>query len=111
MYICTDCRQTFDSPNCVLDSYSEYWGAIAHHYKSVCPHCGSDDFEEMDKCEICGEWIDPGAELCDNCRDLIKSIANDIRAKARYTTDRFNLKYGEFINHLVTELDNGEVDK
>ena len=105
MFKCMDCQRTFDSLNCVIDSYSEYWGYSTPHYKSVCPYCGGDDYEEMDKCEICGEWIDPGEELCDNCGELIKDIANDIRAKARYTTDRFNLKYSEFISHLITELD------
>lgn len=105
MYKCQNCQEMFDSPNAVLDSDSEYWGRRVHHYTSVCPNCGSDDFEEMDKCEVCGEWIDPGEELCDNCRGLIKDIADDIRKKARYTTDRFNLKYTEFISHLVTELD------
>ena len=105
MYICMNCQTMFDSPDEVEDFTSEFWGARVRHMTSVCPNCGSDDFEEMDKCEVCGEWIDPGDELCDNCRGLIKDIADDIRKKARYTTDRFNLKYGEFISHLVTELD------
>ena len=105
MYICRNCQQMFDSPNAVIDSDSEYWGRRVHHYTSVCPCCGSDDFEELDKCEVCGGWINPGDELCEVCDGLIKEVADDIRKKARYTTDRFNLKYGEFISHLVTELD------
>lgn len=105
MYKCMNCQQMFDSPNCVLDSVSEYWGATAHHYTSVCPFCASDEYEEMDKCEVCGEWIDPGEEICENCHELIKDIADDIRAKARYMTLRYKLKYNEFINHLIKELD------
>ena len=105
MYKCQNCQRTFDSLNCMIDSYSEYWGASTPLYKSVCPYCGSDDYEEMDKCEICGEWIDPGEELCDNCRGLIKDIADEIRGKARYMTLRYKLKYDEFMDHLIRELD------
>lgn len=105
MYICENCQQMFDSPNAVLDSDSEYWGANVHHYTSVCPNCGSDEFEEMDKCDVCGEWINPGEELCENCRELIKDIADDIRAKGRYMTLRYKLKYNEFMDHLIRELD------
>ena len=104
MYICMNCQTMFDSPNEVEDFTSEFWGARVRHMTSVCPYCGSDDFDEMDKCEICGEDINPGEELCENCRGLIKDIAEDIRKKARYTTDRFNLKYTEFISHLITAL-------
>ena len=105
MYLCANCGQMFDSPNIEEDFTSEFWGSTARHMASVCPNCGSDEFDEMDKCEVCGEWIDPGDELCEVCDGLIKEIADDIRGKARYTTDRFNLKYDEFISHLITELD------
>ena len=105
MYKCQNCQETFDSPNCVLDSDSEYWGRNVHHYTSVCPFCGSDDYSEMDKCEVCGEWIDPGEELCECCRDLIKDIADDIRAKGRYLSLRYKLKYNDFMDQLITELD------
>lgn len=105
MYICERCQETFDFPNVETDFTSEYFGRPVNHKIGVCPYCGSEEIEEMDKCEVCGEWTDPGEELCDNCRGLIKDIADDIRKKARYTTDRFNLKYTEFISHLVTELD------
>ena len=99
------CGTMFDSPDYVEDFSSEYFGRRVTHYMGVCPNCGSDDFEEMDKCEVCGEWIDPGEELCDNCRGLIKDIADEIRGKARYMTLRYKLKYDEFMDHLIRELD------
>lgn len=105
MYICMNCGATFDSPNTVTDFSSEFWGANVQHYKSECPNCGSDDFDEMDKCEMCGEDINPGEELCENCRGLIKDIADEIRGKARYMTLRYKLNYNEFMDHLIQELD------
>lgn len=105
MFRCQNCGQMFDSPNCVLDFDSEYWGATVHHYTSVCPCCGSDEYDEMGKCEVCGEWIDPGEGLCDNCRELIKDIADDIRGRARYVSLRYKLNYAEFISQLIQDLD------
>ena len=104
MYRCSRCGQTFDSPDTVVDFFSEAWGRQVKHYTSVCPNCGSDDFDEMDKCEICGEWISPGEDVCDNCAELIKDISEDIRGRVRYVSLRYKLKYDEFIEHLIKEL-------
>jgi len=105
MYICERCRETFDFPNVETDFTSEYFGAIVSHKIGVCPYCGSDEIGEMDKCEICGEWIAPGEELCECCHDLIKDIGDDIRAKARYVSLKYKLDYKEFMNHLIDELE------
>lgn len=43
------CGTMFDSPDYVEDFSSEYFGRRVTHYMGVCPSCGSDDFEEMDK--------------------------------------------------------------
>lgn len=105
MFQCSKCGTMFDFPEEVTDFYSECWGAPARHTTTVCPCCGSNDFDEMDKCEICGEYIAPGEELCENCRDLIHDIGDDIRAKARYVTLLHKLNYNEFIDHLIKDLD------
>ena len=105
MYLCANCGRTFDSPDEVADFTSEYFGATVTHTTTVCPSCGSDDFDEMDKCEVCGEEIAPGEELCENCRELIRDCAEDVRGRARYMTLRYNLKYNEFVTHLIEELD------
>lgn len=93
----------FDSPDYVEDFSSEYFGRRVTHYMGVCPSCGSDDFEEMDKCEICGEWIDPGAEVCECCKESIEDLASEIREKVRDRTHKTN--YNEFMSHLIEELD------
>lgn len=104
MYKC-QCGMMFDSPEYEKDFSSEYFGRQVTHYTGVCPNCGSDEFEEMDKCDVCGEWIDPGTEMCDCCRKFIEDLASDIRGKVREKTIVHKLKYNEFINHLIEELD------
>lgn len=105
MYQCVNCGETFDSPKEVYDFTSEFWGAPARHTTCVCPYCESDEIDEMDKCIICGEWITPGEEVCENCHELIKDIADDIRGKARYVSLKYKLNYNEFMNQLIEELD------
>lgn len=106
MYLCANCGEMFDSPNEVNDFVSEYWGAPVTHTTCVCPSCGSDEFDEMEKCLICrNEWVAPGEELCECCHDLIKDIGDDIRAKARYVSLKYKLDYKEFMNHLIDELE------
>lgn len=104
MYLCANCGRMFDSPEEVEDFTSEFWGATVRHFTTVCPNCGSDDFDEMDKCDVCGEEIAPGEDLCENCRDLIRDISDDIKAKARYVSLKYKLNYTEFMEHLIEEL-------
>lgn len=97
------CGTMFDSPDYAEDFSSEYFGRRVTHYMGVCPSCGSDDYDEMDKCEICGEWIDPGEEVCECCKESIEDLASEIREKVRDLTQKTN--YNEFMSHLIEELD------
>lgn len=105
MYLCENCGATFNIPDEVNDFSSEFWGATVTHTTCVCPSCGSDDFVEMDRCDMCGEDIAPGEELCENCRYLVDDIANDIKSKCKYMELRYRLKYKELIYHLCEALD------
>lgn len=104
MYKCLNCGETFSSPDSVRDFESEYFGRTVTHYMNVCPSCGSDDFEEMDKCEICGEYIDAGSCLCENCKELIGDLASEIRGKVREKAIVHKLNYDEFIRYLEEEI-------
>lgn len=104
MFLCANCGQTFDSPKDVADFTSEYWGERVTHYTPACPYCGSDDFDRMRKCVVCGEDISPDERLCDNCRELIRDVADSIKSNARYLSLRYNLDYTEFIENLMEEL-------
>lgn len=104
MRICEDCKETFENGEIKLDFTSEAWGRLVKHYKIVCPYCGGDDIEEMDKCEICGEWIPPGDEICENCRDLVGDMTDQIRGIARRLTITHKLNYNELIEKIMEEI-------
>ncbi len=104
MYLCNRCGRTFDFPDSVVDFRSEMWGRRVGHYVSVCPYCQDDDFDEMDRCEICGEYIPPGEEICDNCHELISDYRDIITGRIRELSITHKLNYDELIEHLKEEL-------
>lgn len=104
MYLCNRCGEMFDCPDSVFDFYSEAWGRTVKHYTSVCPHCHSDDYDEMDKCEICGEYIPQGEGICENCRDLIDDYRDIITGRIRELTITHKLNYNEFMENLKENL-------
>lgn len=44
MLVCQDCGCLFDSPKIIKESRGEFWGMPCYEDVSVCPSCGSDDF-------------------------------------------------------------------
>ena len=104
MYFCNECKGTFEEPKETEDFTSEYWGAVVHHTTTVCPFCGSEEIDEMNKCDICGEYIAPGVCICENCQGLIHDIVNETRRKANYTALRFKLNFEELMYHIAEEL-------
>lgn len=104
MYRCSRCGQTFDSPDAVVDFYSEAWGRQVKHYTSVCPCCGSDDFDEMDRCKICGAWISPGEEICENCHDLVSDMTDSVRGRLREISITHKLNYEELLEAVIENL-------
>ena len=104
MKICNDCKSTFENGELELDFYSEAWGQTVKHYKVVCPSCGGDDIEEMDKCEICGTWIPPGDGICENCHDLIEDLTDQIRSLLRRMTITHKLNYEELVEKIMEAI-------
>lgn len=53
MYKCEHCGRVFDEPDIRHDTYESYCGVgslfpDSHGYDyNVCPHCGSEDFDEF----------------------------------------------------------------
>lgn len=47
MYRCRDCYNEFEEPKLTRDPVGEYHGQTAYEDWYVCPHCGSDDYEEI----------------------------------------------------------------
>lgn len=75
MYRCKDCGVFFEEPIVVKDDPSPRGVALTsgYYYDSHCPSCGSENLEEAEVCERCGEPIPYGAVLCDDCMDILES--------------------------------------
>lgn len=62
MYYCENCREEFDEPRIEKTTYEDFYEIGAEFPNKTemnlekCPYCGSDEFEEMTKCEQCGEY-------------------------------------------------------
>lgn len=69
LYICHECKETFDLP--MLETYQgETW--------ATCPRCGSADFVDTWQCESCGkdaEWDDLIAGVY--CPDCVEEAKKD----------------------------------
>lgn len=62
MYYCEYCKNEFDTPKIEKTTYEEYYGVddkFADKHEMLlekCPHCNSEEFEEMETCDRCGEF-------------------------------------------------------
>lgn len=82
MLYCNDCESIFDEEELV--SGKEH--IMEHYYMDTytCPHCGSDNIEDAERCPLCGEYHAPHrpgdeADVCPECRKKIdKGIAGII---------------------------------
>ncbi len=65
MYICLHCGHEFEE--IAAKNYDSSTGT----WEEYCPNCGSEDFEEAEVCEMCGEAFAKGelkGHVCDKCR-------------------------------------------
>lgn len=46
MYQCYNCDATFEKPEKIIDTHG--WDYPPYEEVMACPHCGSDDIEEVD---------------------------------------------------------------
>ena len=73
MFYCNDCGAEFEEPATQYENQGEFWGAPAWEAFGACPCCGSTDYDEMRRCERCGEWANEwyieNVILCDLCYD------------------------------------------
>lgn len=57
----------------VLEDSRRPWETVG-----MCPVCGSEDLEEADRCERCGEPIDKGKHLCPTCEQMLTAEVEEI---------------------------------
>lgn len=68
MYICIHCGHHFDEPH---NRYNRRW-SDSDDSQQYCPNCGSEDFEEAEKCVVCGEIVAENKIVGHVCRDCLK---------------------------------------
>ena len=56
MYKCNH-GHIFDEPTEKAYNHGGQCEAWGTEYLNVCPECGSDDFDEVVRCDLCGEYI------------------------------------------------------
>ena len=91
-WYCQDCGETFDESEIEVDRAYEYSDRIGHggmywddEYR--CPHCGSEDIDECEICDLCGEYFPPSKleyvgssdfHACEDCRDNLRRIVKAV---------------------------------
>ena len=50
-YKCNECDSEFDELGSYKENIGEYWGIPVYETFYCCPHCKSDDYEEVDENE------------------------------------------------------------
>ena len=62
MWECNDCHEEFETPSKEKMAFETYYG-VSNLFQDrnyfdllTCPHCGSEDIEELKTCDICGEY-------------------------------------------------------
>ena len=94
MYCCNTCFMEFDEPDvnrCGGGDLGEAW--------SICPYCGSDDFEERNPCILCGDPVSeddsvPCIDAHRTCVDLVSNKAVAILKK--HLSDAEYRLFGEY---------------
>lgn len=85
MYKCEGCKFVFDEPNVETVEVGEYGGVPYYENEGFCPDCGSDEFDYVEECEMCEEYItkdeshltDDLKYLCKNCYEEYESQFDD----------------------------------
>lgn len=65
-YICLHCGHAFEQPE------AKHYDLACGTWDEYCPNCGSEDIEEAERCEVCGELFvddDMIGHVCRECFD------------------------------------------
>ena len=73
MYICCDCRETFDEPDTYCEQHP-YGDTYAEEEFSCCPYCGSGNYDTAVECAECGEIISYEEMMDDVCPDCFHKM-------------------------------------
>lgn len=82
MYYCMDCGAEFDLPERHREDVGEYMGRTAYEDFYACPFCGSEEIDEMMKCEICGEHVPYHKMAAGVRRDVCEDCCRELETAA-----------------------------
>lgn len=92
MYKCRECGFVFETPMMGIGHLSGY---------GFCPRCHG-DFEEMEKCDACGEYfVDEDNTLCCICHECEKKFVNEHRFNVQGIFDLEDEKESVKINSFL----------
>lgn len=81
MYKCKKCDEVFETPSIKRTRNTvEYWGSISYedYEEEICPCCGTDDFEEVCECIICGDYHFDDELACNNvCNECAEEYSGN----------------------------------
>lgn len=103
MYICCDCKKTFEEPKKGRCYLAECWGRNVYDDYEECPFCGG-AFEEAVECLNCGEHFlkeDLTDGYCDNCIDRYASDFNICYTMAKITDEYEDVKINGAISNIL----------
>ena len=100
MYICKDCGAVFEEPYKWRDDPSPAGVSLSSGYYEYweCPSCGSEDVDEAERCEVCGEYIAESG-ICESCRAQIEEEVKDIKRSWRLDDTTFRDVMISIIEH------------
>ena len=89
MYRCEECGHFFEEPIEVHDDPSADGVSLPQGYYTewYCPKCGSDQVDEAGECRSCYQPTASWRILCDDCREELADIMNELAKKMRLPLD------------------------
>jgi len=96
MYICLHCGHEFE------DIDRKHYDHGTGVWEEYCPNCGSEDFEEAEQCDLCGDWhvaenVTNG--VCEKCLEESATVGN---AVAFGNTDKQEVELNGFLAWAYT---------
>ena len=94
MYKCRECGTIFEEPEITREKVGEIGCQPAYMEYGVCPNCKEDGyFEEVQQCEMCGEYDDLEDGFCKEC-------INETRQEFMAIWDEFSEEQKEILRYL-----------
>lgn len=106
-YQCHECDRQFEEPDIITETHGMTDGSCEKI--GVCPYCKG-YFEEMHKCEICGEWYTEDELTSGVCDECIYEHSTDIELCHKLGEEaEETIKINGFIASVFTEEQINEI--